>query len=261
MLAYTGLETVANLAEEARRPGVDLPRSLFVAIGTVVTVYVAIAVVGLSAFPGHAHTRSARRGLARAARRGSSTRSAHLAGLVRRRAALLRRRERRADPARGGDDLDLRLLAARLLARRARPAAARLRAAAPAHARLAAGDPLRGRDLERDRDRDGVRQARRQLPRERLLVRRPARVHGRAARGDQAPDRRAGPAAALPRPVQLPCRPGGDPDSRGRRRGADLRGLDRRDGDTSRRALRRPRVARWSASSSSSPSAAPTAKA
>ena len=37
MLAYTGLETVANLAEEARRPGVDLPRSLFVAIGTVVT--------------------------------------------------------------------------------------------------------------------------------------------------------------------------------------------------------------------------------
>jgi APA family basic amino acid/polyamine antiporter len=52
MLAYTGLETVANLAEEARRPGVDLPRSLFLAIATVVTVYVAIAVVALSAFPG-----------------------------------------------------------------------------------------------------------------------------------------------------------------------------------------------------------------
>ena len=52
MLAYTGLETVANLSEEARRPGVDLPRSLFVAIGTVVAIYVAIAVVALSAFPG-----------------------------------------------------------------------------------------------------------------------------------------------------------------------------------------------------------------
>jgi APA family basic amino acid/polyamine antiporter len=52
MLAYTGLETVANLAEEARRPGVDLPRSLFGAIGTVVALYVAIAVVALSAFPG-----------------------------------------------------------------------------------------------------------------------------------------------------------------------------------------------------------------
>jgi APA family basic amino acid/polyamine antiporter len=52
MLAYTGLETVANMAEEARRPGVDLPRSLFGAIGTVVALYVAIAVVALSAFPG-----------------------------------------------------------------------------------------------------------------------------------------------------------------------------------------------------------------
>ena len=52
MLAYTGLETVANLAEEARSPGVDLPRSVFAAIGTVVTFYVAIAVVALSAFPG-----------------------------------------------------------------------------------------------------------------------------------------------------------------------------------------------------------------
>jgi APA family basic amino acid/polyamine antiporter len=52
MIAFTGLETVANLSEEARRPGVDLPRSLFAAIGTVVTVYVAIAIVGLSAFPG-----------------------------------------------------------------------------------------------------------------------------------------------------------------------------------------------------------------
>ena len=51
MLAYTGLETVANLAEETRRPGRDLPRSLFGSIGLVVVLYVAIAVVGLSAFP------------------------------------------------------------------------------------------------------------------------------------------------------------------------------------------------------------------
>ena len=51
MLAYTGLETVANLAEETRRPGRDLPRSLFGAIGLVVLLYVAIAVVALSAFP------------------------------------------------------------------------------------------------------------------------------------------------------------------------------------------------------------------
>jgi basic amino acid/polyamine antiporter, APA family len=51
-LAFTGLETVANLAEEARRPGVDLPRSVFGAIATVVTIYVAIALVAVSAFPG-----------------------------------------------------------------------------------------------------------------------------------------------------------------------------------------------------------------
>jgi APA family basic amino acid/polyamine antiporter len=51
MLAYTGLETVANLAEETRRPGVQLPKSLFAGIGAVVAVYVGIAVVALMAFP------------------------------------------------------------------------------------------------------------------------------------------------------------------------------------------------------------------
>ena len=51
MLAYTGLETVANLAEEARRPGRDLPRTLFGSIALVVLLYVGIAIVGLSAFP------------------------------------------------------------------------------------------------------------------------------------------------------------------------------------------------------------------
>jgi basic amino acid/polyamine antiporter, APA family len=50
-LAYTGLETVANLAEETRQPGRDLPRSLFTAIGGVVLVTVLIALVALSAFP------------------------------------------------------------------------------------------------------------------------------------------------------------------------------------------------------------------
>src|SRR6185437_12960570 len=56
MLAYTGLETVANLSEEVRRPGRDLPRSLFGAIGLVVVLYAAIAVVGLSAFPAEPST-------------------------------------------------------------------------------------------------------------------------------------------------------------------------------------------------------------
>ncbi|HEU5405890.1 MAG TPA: universal stress protein [Gaiellaceae bacterium] len=51
LLAYTGLETVANFAEEARKPGRDLPRSLFTGIGLVVVVTVLIALVALSAFP------------------------------------------------------------------------------------------------------------------------------------------------------------------------------------------------------------------
>jgi basic amino acid/polyamine antiporter, APA family len=51
MLAYTGLETVANLAEEAREPGRTLPRSLFSAIGLVVVVTVVIGAIGLSAYP------------------------------------------------------------------------------------------------------------------------------------------------------------------------------------------------------------------
>ena len=51
MLAYTGLETVSNLAEETREPGRALPRSLFSAIGLVVVVTVLIAAIGLSAYP------------------------------------------------------------------------------------------------------------------------------------------------------------------------------------------------------------------
>ena len=47
-LAYTGLETVANLAAEAREPGTTLPRSLFAGIGLVVAVTAAIGLVSVS---------------------------------------------------------------------------------------------------------------------------------------------------------------------------------------------------------------------
>jgi APA family basic amino acid/polyamine antiporter len=53
MLAFTGLETVSNLAAEAREPGKALPRSLFAGIGAVVLVSFAIAAIGLSAYPPH----------------------------------------------------------------------------------------------------------------------------------------------------------------------------------------------------------------
>jgi basic amino acid/polyamine antiporter, APA family len=53
MLAYTGLETVANLAAETREPGRTLPRSLFTGIGAAVLVSVLVAIVAISAFPAH----------------------------------------------------------------------------------------------------------------------------------------------------------------------------------------------------------------
>lgn len=51
MLAYTGLETVANLAQEAREPGTTMPRSLFAGLGAAVAVSVLMGIVAVSAFP------------------------------------------------------------------------------------------------------------------------------------------------------------------------------------------------------------------
>lgn len=53
MLAYTGLETVANLAAETREPGRTLPRSLFVGLGAAVAISFLIAIVAMSAYPAH----------------------------------------------------------------------------------------------------------------------------------------------------------------------------------------------------------------
>jgi APA family basic amino acid/polyamine antiporter len=53
MLAYTGLETVANLAAETREPGKSLPRALFIGVGAAVFLSFVIAIVGISAYPGH----------------------------------------------------------------------------------------------------------------------------------------------------------------------------------------------------------------
>lgn len=50
-LAYTGLETVTNFAAEVREPGRTMPRSLFLGIGAVVVVNVAVSAIGISAYP------------------------------------------------------------------------------------------------------------------------------------------------------------------------------------------------------------------
>jgi APA family basic amino acid/polyamine antiporter len=48
MLAYTGIETVANMAEESKDPGVQVPKAVVLAV---LTVYAGISVVALSALP------------------------------------------------------------------------------------------------------------------------------------------------------------------------------------------------------------------
>jgi APA family basic amino acid/polyamine antiporter len=51
MLAYTGIETVANMAEESRDPGVQVPKAVNLVVLAVLTVYAGISLVALSALP------------------------------------------------------------------------------------------------------------------------------------------------------------------------------------------------------------------
>ena len=138
MLAYTGLETVANLAEEVRRPGRDLPRSLFSAIGAVVVISVLIALVGLSAFPAPHGTTALGHDWLRAPLMGDRLRARphvpHWFGQVLR---VYVGTDRCAHPARGGDR-PRSPASAGSRTRSASTASCRaVRAAASPHARLA----------------------------------------------------------------------------------------------------------------------------
>jgi APA family basic amino acid/polyamine antiporter len=55
MLAYTGIETVSNMAEEARDPGKDVPAAVNYILIAVLGVYAGITVVALSALPVQGH--------------------------------------------------------------------------------------------------------------------------------------------------------------------------------------------------------------
>ncbi|HTZ86423.1 MAG TPA: amino acid permease [Solirubrobacteraceae bacterium] len=55
MVAYTGIETVSNMAEEAKDPGHDIPKSVNLVLLAVLGVYAGISVVALSALPVVAH--------------------------------------------------------------------------------------------------------------------------------------------------------------------------------------------------------------
>lgn len=51
MVAYTGIETVSNMAEEAKDPGKDVPKAVNLVLVAVLGVYAGISVVALSALP------------------------------------------------------------------------------------------------------------------------------------------------------------------------------------------------------------------
>jgi APA family basic amino acid/polyamine antiporter len=51
MVAYTGIETVSNMAEEARDPGHDIPKAVNLVLVAVLGVYAGISIVALSALP------------------------------------------------------------------------------------------------------------------------------------------------------------------------------------------------------------------
>jgi basic amino acid/polyamine antiporter, APA family len=55
MVAYTGIETVSNMAEEAKDPGRDVPKAVNLVLVAVLGVYAGISVVALSALPVHEH--------------------------------------------------------------------------------------------------------------------------------------------------------------------------------------------------------------
>ncbi len=197
MLAFTGLETVANLAAETREPGRTLPRSLFVGIGGAVLISFLIGLVALSAYPADPETalgttwlRAPLVGLADAF-------NGHLPapfvdalrvfiGLT---GAMILDRSRH--------DLVLGRGTARVLARQARHAPAAARSPERADAHLPGGDPVHGRGLDRGPpDREG-RERPGAVPGQPVQLRRPDRVHGRPGRRDPPPLHRAGPRAAV----------------------------------------------------------------
>jgi APA family basic amino acid/polyamine antiporter len=53
MIAYTGIETVSNLAEEARDPVKNIPRSISLVAAAVFAIYFTLPLIALSALPVH----------------------------------------------------------------------------------------------------------------------------------------------------------------------------------------------------------------
>ncbi|MBI2251553.1 MAG: APC family permease [Armatimonadetes bacterium] len=51
MVAFTGIETVSNMAEEAKSPERNVPRSIYLCVGVVLLIYLGMSSIALSAMP------------------------------------------------------------------------------------------------------------------------------------------------------------------------------------------------------------------
>ena len=212
MLAFTGLETVANLAAEAREPGKALPRSLFAGIGAVVIVSFTIAAIGLSAYPPHPDPAGPD---GWATDLGTTWIRAPLVGISEAfggslpDAAVdtsqgLHRRHGRDHPRLGDRHVALGGGPARLLARAAGDAAAVVRPPEPEDVHRSGLDRERRRHRRRaPRDR-GLRRPRGHVPREPLQLRRAHRLHRRPARRHPPSLQGAGSRPPVPRAREHP---------------------------------------------------------
>ena len=185
MIAYTGIETISNMAEEAKDAARTIPRSVGFTVAAVLGLYLLIPVVALSAMPvvqnaaGHYTTAL-----------GTEFANDPILGIVEnlglgsrpdRSAALLRRHPRRGDPADRHQRRPDRRLPPHLLDGPAPPAARGPAPGPPPLPHPLHRDPRlrRGGDDHADPGPD-------RLPGDAVLVRRDALLHDRPRLGDPA---------------------------------------------------------------------------
>ena len=248
MVAYTGIETISNMSEEARAPNRSIPRGTAAVVLAVVGIYAFLPIDRALGDAGHPGRRRAIHDRARDhLRRRPGARDRREPRPVERahgRPPRLRRRARRRDPADRHQRRPDRPLAADVLDGPAPPAAGD-----PARDSPAVQDAVRGdHRLHRDR---GPRHGSGQdgLPGDDLRLWRHALVHGRARLGD--------PAAEAAAAVGAPAREGGRAAMAADRQRHDprCRGADDR-GDRRARGRSAPSSSQWCSTRSCSPRAA-----
>ncbi len=244
MLAYTGIETVSNMAEEARDPGRDVPKAVNLILFAVLGVYAGMTVVALSALPVLGHGKNAYTLLGLPPPHGFQNDPVlghHRAPRDQRhanpRAPLLRRDPGGDDPVHRHQRRADRDLAAVLVAGRAPSAPGDLRPAAPPPPDAVVHDPgvLRDRGDPAHPRADG-------LSGQSVLVRGNAVVHHRARGGDRDALQGARARAALPDALERAGAGPGLAADGSARRDRDVRSLDIGDGAPRRRPLRGNRL-------------------